>query len=167
MQRQEIKGKFKARLFLPAVRFRFHRRKGGGRKCDNVFIRRSNFIAFPSALSLSVKKGRRFDNPKLRVAHGTSRPNNLTSVCLSLSLSHTYTAISRPVILSTFIKQFFLSEKSFSNQEHCKINILSVLREQRIVSDSNYKIGGFFVSLLFYQSNVRGIANVDSLTCLM
>ena len=81
-QRGEIKGKFKARLFFPAFRFRVHRREGAG---DDVilFLSDGPFSSpFLIPLLYLQQNGRRSANPKL-----TNRPNNLQSV--SLSLFHT------------------------------------------------------------------------------
>ena len=87
-QREEIKGKFKARLFFPAFRFRVHRSEGAG---DDVILFLSDgpcSSPFLMRLLYLQQKGRRSANAKLRIPHVTNRPNNLHSV----SLSHTVSA---------------------------------------------------------------------------
>jgi hypothetical protein len=86
-QREEIEGKFKAKLFFPAFRFRVHRSEGAG---DDVILFLSDG-PFSSPLLVRFlylqQKGRRSANPKLSVPHVTSHPNNLSSVSLSLTHS--------------------------------------------------------------------------------
>jgi hypothetical protein len=48
-QREEIKGKFKARLFLPAFRFRVHRSEGAG---DDAML----FLSYDPFLSLFLAR---------------------------------------------------------------------------------------------------------------
>jgi hypothetical protein len=83
-QREEIKRKFKARLFFPAFRFRVHRSEGVG---DDVILFLSDGpFSSPFLVSLPYlqQKGRSV-NPKLSIPHVTNRPNNLQSVSLSHS----------------------------------------------------------------------------------
>jgi hypothetical protein len=82
-QREKIKGKFKARLFFPAFRFRVHRSEGAG---DDVILFLSDGpFSSPVLVRLLYlqQKGRRAANPKPSVPHVTNRPNNLPSVFIS------------------------------------------------------------------------------------
>lgn len=96
-QREEIKGKFKARLFFPAFRFRVHRSEGAGD--DAILFLSDGPFSSPFLLRLLYlqQNGRRSANPELSVRHVTNRLNNLPSV----SLTHIVRA--KTVIVSIFI----------------------------------------------------------------